>query len=186
MLSISTKTGDHGETGLANGQRLSKADLVFEVLGAQDELNSWLGLAIAKLDSQFDEQKNFLLKVQDDLFYIGAELARSPKKEKLSAAALTQLEKISEQLQENMAENWATQFLYPGGTETAAILDLARTVCRRFERLLIQYQQQQSISQSTLQYINRLSDYLYVLRCWVNQRENYQEKKFFSYAKKFK
>src|SRR5260221_228678 len=134
MNSISTKTGDKGESGLANGERLAKDDLIFEVLGTQDELNSWLGLAIAKLPAYFGKQKDFLTEIQDALFYIGAELARSPKA-KLDQAKLTKLEKNSEKLQAKMVKGWTTKFLYPGGNEAAAILDVARTVARRFERL---------------------------------------------------
>jgi cob(I)alamin adenosyltransferase len=177
LLSVSTKTGDKGESGLANGQRLSKDALIFEVLGTQDEVNSWLGLAIAKLGEQFEAHKNFLLEIQDTLFYVGAELAQSPKA-KLQKAALTKLEKHSTELQEKMEDGWTTQFIYPGGSEPAAILDLARSVSRRLERLIVELSRQQPVSELILQYINRLSDYLFVLRCYVNHQVEYHEKKF--------
>lgn len=177
MLSISTKTGDHGESGLANGQRLEKDSLIFEVLGTQDELNSWIGYALAKLPAHFQAQKDFLLEVQDTLFYIGAELARSPKAQ-LKKAQLEKLEKFSENLQKEMGDGWTTKFLYPGGNEAAAILDITRTVARRFERVTVQYAKKDETCSLILQYINRLSDYLFVLRCYVNHQEKYEERKF--------
>ncbi len=179
MLSISTKTGDQGETGLANGERCGKDEPIFEVLGTQDELNSWIGLTLAKLPGHFEKQKDFLLEVQETLFYIGAELARSPKA-KLNQEQLEELEKHSDALQKIMGDGWTTKFLYPGGNEAAAILDITRTVSRRFERLVVHYAKQYKTSPLILQYVNRLSDYLYVLRCYVNHQENYQEKKFVS------
>src|SRR5258708_38887647 len=77
-ISISTKTGDRGESGLANGRRLGKDALIFDVLGTQDEFNSWIGLSLAKLSDHFQKEKTFLLDVQNTLFYIGAELAHAP------------------------------------------------------------------------------------------------------------
>ena len=177
MLSVTTKTGDKGESGLANGQRLGKDALIFEVLGTQDELNSWLGLVIAKLSDHFKEEKKYLLKVQDTLFYIGAELAQSPKA-KLKEAALTELEKNADKLQSKMAKDWTTKFVYPGGNEGAATTDIARTVSRRLERLVVQYSREVPTSPLILQYVNRLSDFLFVLRCFINHEEKYEENKF--------
>jgi cob(I)alamin adenosyltransferase len=179
MLSVSTKTGDKGESGLANGQRLPKDSLIFEVLGTQDELNSWLGVVIAQLPSHFASQKTFLLDIQNQLFVIGAEIARSPKV-KLETEALKKLEKTSQNLQTQMVKNWSSKFLYPGGNQVAAFTDVARTVSRRFERLVVRYSGEQPISPVILQYVNRLSDYLYVLRCFINHEEHYHEVQFIS------
>jgi cob(I)alamin adenosyltransferase len=82
-----------------------------------------------------------------------------------------------------MEEGWTTKFLFPGGNETAAWLDVARTVSRRFERSVVRYSQDELVSPLILKYVNRLSDYLYVLRCFVNSRENYQERTFTSKSK---
>ncbi len=177
MLSITTKTGDKGESGLANGQRVGKDHLVFEVVGTLDELNSWLGLVAVKMADSFDEHKKYIYEVQDTLFYVGAEIAQSPKA-KLSSSAVTKLERRSESLQKSMEKNWITKFLLPGGTELGAHLDIARTVCRRCERLVVAFDHHEKVSPTVMRYINRLSDYLYVLRCFVNQQEQYQEKKF--------
>lgn len=177
MLSVTTKTGDKGESGLANGQRVGKDSLVFEVIGTLDELNSWLGLIAVKMGTAFKAHKKYIYEIQDTLFYIGAEVAQSPKA-KLAAAAVEKLEKNSDELQNSMQGNWHTKFLLPGGTELGAHLDLARTVCRRSERLMVRLTKEQLLSPTLLQYINRLSDYLYVLRCFVNMQEQYHEKQF--------
>jgi cob(I)alamin adenosyltransferase len=177
MISVSTKTGDKGKSGLANGQRFAKDELIFEVLGTQDELNSWIGFSLVQLSEKFAEQKLFLKEIQDTLFYIGAELAMSPKA-KLTQERLAKLEKISEELQSKMDENWMSKFLFPGGHEGAARLDVTRTVCRRLERLIVKYSGQQKISPLILQYVNRLSDYFYVLRCFVNFTEGFAETPF--------
>lgn len=179
MLSVSTKTGDKGLSSLANGERVSKDSLIFEVLGTQDELNSWLGVCIAKMSDQFSAEKEFLYQVQDTLFYIGAELARSPKA-KLNQKSLTLLEQHSDNLQKGMEEGWTTKFLYPGGNQTAAFIDVARTVSRKFERLVIHYSKEEQVSPVIFRYVNRLSDYLFVLRCFVNSKENYKEHAFLS------
>lgn len=182
MLSVSTKTGDKGTSGLANGKRVPKASFIFEVLGTQDELNSWLGVCIAKLSDHFADQKEFLYEIQDTLFYIGAELAQSPKA-KLESASLKKLEQFSDALQSQMEAGWTTKFLYPGGNEVAAWIDVARTVSRRFERTVVKLGQEEVVSPLILQYVNRLSDYLFVLRCFVNSREKHQERTFSYKAK---
>ncbi|CAN5275809.1 cob(I)yrinic acid a,c-diamide adenosyltransferase [soil metagenome] len=177
MTSVSTKTGDKGQSGLANGQRLSKDALIFEVLGTQDELNAWIGYSLVKLSDEFTDQKKFLSEVQDTLFYIGAELAQSPKA-KLSQAKLDMLEKTSEDLQSQMEKNWMAKFLFPGGHEGAARVDITRTVCRRLERLVVKYSSETEVSSIVMKYVNRLSDYLYVLRCFVNFKEGFAERPF--------
>lgn len=177
MLSISTKTGDQGESGLADGTRLPKDDLVFEVIGTLDELNSWLGLVAAVMETRFPSLRSFLLTVQDTMFYIGAEVARSPKA-KLKKSQLTALEQAATALQDQMKDDWHTQFLLPGGTALGAHLDLARSVCRRLERLLVALDRRDSINPVLIKYCNRLSDYIYLVRVYVNHQDAYQEKKF--------
>ncbi len=176
-ISISTKTGDDGTTGLANGIRVRKDAPIMEVIGTLDELNSWLGLIAAQAGSEFPAQRNYLYDIQDTLFYIGAEVAQSPKT-KLQKKSLTALEKQADQLQAAMAEGWHTKFLLPGGTVLGSYLDIARTVSRRLERRVITLQQEQHTSEIVLQYLNRLSDYLYLLRCFVNTAVEYREQQF--------
>jgi cob(I)alamin adenosyltransferase len=186
LIQISTKTGDRGETGLASGHRLAKDALVFEVVGTLDELNSWLGVVTANFETLLTAktQQNYNKKllehfyhIQDTLFFLGAEIAGSPKA-KLQETELKQLEKWSDTLQNKMADNWTTQFLLPGGTSLGAWLDVSRTVCRRCERILVSYSREVAVRPLLLQYLNRLSDYLYVTRCHVNQQLAYNEKPF--------
>lgn len=179
FISVSTKTGDKGTTSLANGERISKTDMLFEVIGTIDELNSWIGLVISKLEHGFKDQREFLLEIQNQLFFVGAELADAPNV-KLDAKALEKLEKISHDLQKELSKegDWHKKFLLPGGTEQGAYLDITRTVCRRAERVLFSYSQDHQISTVILQYINRLSDYFYVLRCFINTAVEYQENQF--------
>lgn len=181
ILPISTKTGDDGTTGLANGRRLEKTAPIFEVLGTIDELSSWIGLVAAQL-SATDPIKDALLQTQDVLYQIGAEMAASPKV-KVTSVIVKQLEQRSAALQKTFTKNWTTQFVYPGGTVVAAHLDVARTVCRRLERVVWRYHQQTPVSTPIRHYLNRLSDYLFVLRCDRNRTAGFAEKKF-TYAQK--
>lgn len=166
-------------TGLANGERLSKDEPVFSAIGTVDELNSWLGLIVAKLDGRYPKQKKFLLYVQDKLFVMGGELAQAQQC-KIGTDFLKKIEAHTTKMQSDMSEGWHQQFLLPGGTELAAWTDIARTVCRRCERILVNYSTQYKVSPTLLKSVNRLSDYLYVLRCWINWHAEYAEKKFLS------
>jgi len=177
LINVSTKQGDKGQTGLANGQRLDKDSPFFAAIGDLDELNSWLGLIITKFDHQFADYQQVLYRIQDSLFYLGAELALSSKT-KLQSKTVKWLETQSFVLQQQMAAGWHRQFLLPGGTELGGWLDIARTVCRRAERSIVALGKQTKVRPVVLSYLNRLSDYLYVLRCYVNHQLCYQEKKF--------
>jgi cob(I)alamin adenosyltransferase len=172
MISVYTKTGDKGESGLANGKRLPKDDEIFEILGTLDELNSHLGHCAVKLTD-----KHMVLDIQDTLFHIGAEVAGSHKT-RLEGTKVTQLEKEIDTLQSWMDDNWYQKFLLPGGSESGALLDIARTVCRRCERLIVGYSRKEKVSVHILHYMNRLSDYLYVLRCFVNLQQGVAENIF--------
>lgn len=176
IIRISTKTGDAGETGLANGERLSKASPLFEIIGTLDELNSWLGLVVVGIPKT-DKQRKIVYAIQNTLFVVGAELAKSPKAA-LTQRDLTLIERQSEELQLSMAENWHSKFLLPGGTKNGAHCDIARTVSRRLERVLVSYHHIYPVRSLILQYINRLSDYLYVLRCYLNEQAGYAEQEF--------
>lgn len=181
MQSISTKTGDAGVSGLANGKRLPKSDLVFEVLGSLDELNSWLGVIVAELGlphyAQHAHQRMVLRSVQDTLFYVGAEVAQSPKVA-VKKSALTFLEHQATSLQDSLQDGWTTAFLLPGGSVLAAHVDVTRAVCRRVERVLANYATTTLLSPLLLQYLNRLSDYLYIFRCACNAVEGVTEQAF--------
>ncbi|MFH2021721.1 MAG: cob(I)yrinic acid a,c-diamide adenosyltransferase [Patescibacteria group bacterium] len=197
LINISTKTGDTGQTDLLGGWRLSKDSLVIEAIGGVDELNSWLGLVIVVMKRKHRAQKNQLINIQRDLFDLGADLAESAKnriqktdltqikKTKFKQSALICLEETANKLQQSLAENWPAKFVLPGGTELGARLDVARTVCRRVERKVVGFQAKakqsstlRSLDPGWLKYLNRLSDYLFVLRCHVNHKMKYQEKRY--------
>lgn len=178
LLNVSTKTGDKGESGLADGRRVGKHSLVFGALGDIDELNSWIGIVVAHMnDRRFEGQRQVLLKVQEHLFYVGAEVAASPTTH-LKAEALKLIEQESNSLQRSMAEGWTTKFLMPGGSPLGGFCDVARSVCRRAERSVAAYGAEGTIPPLVRQYMNRLSDYLYVVRCFVNQELAVAEKQF--------
>lgn len=178
LVNVSTKTGDTGQSGLADGRRVGKHSLVFGALGDIDELNSWIGVVIAHMDDKrFERVRKVLQQVQEHLFYVGAEVAASPTT-KLKAESLELIELESAALQGSMVEGWTTKFLMPGGSQLGGFCDVARAVCRRAERSVAAYGAEGTISPLVRQYMNRLSDYLYVVRCFVNQELSVAEKPF--------
>lgn len=175
MTSISTKTGDYGQTSLANGERVAKDSLVMEVIGSLDELNSWMGVVIAQLEGDSLGQRHTLESVQQDLYTLSAVIVRAPKVE-FKKKNLRELEKQADLLEREMAGVWQGKFLHPGGTKLAAWLDIARTVCRRCERLYFKYSRNDGDKDIIAAYLNRLSDYIYLVRCFINLHQNYEEK----------
>ena len=179
---IYTKTGDQGNTALINGERLPKNSLVFEFLGTLDEFNASLGLVISKFASipqsqTMVKEKKLLTNLQNELFKLGAEIAASPKV-KLDEQFTHHLEKEIDFLQNDLGKDWRYKFVLPGGSEISAFLDLSRTICRRLERRLVSLDNERDIREVALQFINRSSDYLYVLRTWVNKELKNKEIEF--------
>lgn len=177
MKSITTKSGDQGQTGLANGQRVAKDSLVIEVLGELDELNSWLGWVATQIEEEFADHHRGLLEIQHDLMTLAAQIAQSPKTQ-LAQQALKKLESRSAELEQLLEGKIGNKFVLPGGTQLAAQVDVARSVCRRVERSVVKLSHHQVIPALILKFINRLSDYLYLLRCYLNTQLDYDEKKF--------
>lgn len=176
--SISTKTGDCGQTSLANGERVAKDSLVMELVGTIDELSSWIGLVIVGLETDFPLYKKTLEQIQHDLYQLSAVIVRAPGI-KFPSLALKNLEKKAFSLEKEMDSAWEGKFLYPGGTKLAAQLDLARTVCRRTERLYFAFEKEEKenqVNKRLAAYLNRLSDYLYLLRCYINLNQKHSEK----------
>lgn len=169
-MKIYTKTGDTGQTALIGGRRVSKADLRIDTYGTVDELNSWIGLV---RDQPVNETRKELLKeIQDRLFTVGAELATDPgnaPKRAMPAIVpddVALLERAMDAMDAELPELRA--FVLPGGHEAVSFCHLARTVCRRAERLVITLNDESaqsggSVDELVLQYLNRLSDYLFVL-----------------------
>jgi cob(I)alamin adenosyltransferase len=169
---IYTRTGDDGTTGLFGGARVAKDSLRIESYGDVDELNSALGLARAQgLRRDHDE---LLGLVQEQLFILGADLAtplrgedRRPAVPRVTAAEVVCLEQAIDDLEENLPA--LTSFILPGGTPAGATLHLARTICRRAERRIVALlHQEPETGPLPLQYVNRLSDMLFVLARAVN------------------
>ena len=165
---VYTKSGDQGETSLVDGSRVSKADLRVAAYGDVDELNSLLGLARVDLpDAQFDE---WLGRIQNELFILGADLA-SPAGvpvPRVSAELVTTLEEHIDELMNELAP--LREFVLPGGNRLAAYLHLARTVARRAERTVVALAAQVEITATAVHHLNRLSDLLFVMARAANQR----------------
>ncbi len=164
-LKIYTKTGDDGTTGLVGGNRVKKYDLRLEAYGTVDELNSVIGV-LRSADLPFDVVE-ILNKIQNKLFNIGSLLASDEKGEAFTKSlAITQenikvLEDEIDKYQEKLPE--LTQFVLPGGNLQSAQCHVARTVCRRAERRIIEFAEHTKVQPEIIIYINRLSDFLFVL-----------------------
>jgi cob(I)alamin adenosyltransferase len=170
-MKIYTKKGDEGETGLYGGARVPKDDLRIQTYGTLDELNAVLGIAACEAGIP-DVLKVRLVRVQAELFQMGAELA-TPKGKKvttklLGAPEITELEKEIDSMEDDLEP--LTTFILPGGSRLAAQLHFARTVSRRAERKLVTLHKTEAQRPEVLQYVNRLSDYLFVSARWANYR----------------
>lgn len=163
-MKIYTKTGDQGITSLLGGMRVPKSDLRIDAYGTIDELNSYLGLL---RDQEVNEKRaDFLKEIQDRLFTIGADLATVPGKDKvkkpdLHSEDVEQLEKEMDLMDTQLP--MLTAFILPGGHQSVSFCHLARTVCRRSERIVVELASFEPVSDLVIQYLNRLSDYLFVL-----------------------
>lgn len=160
ITKVTTKTGDQGQTRLGNGEKVSKSNMIMEVIGTVDELQSALGLLIASL-SQDNLFKHFLLGIQQDLFNISGELAM-PGFEGLQNDKITELETALDALNKDLPA--LKDFVVPGADLKSAHAHLARTICRRAERRLVfVIDEGHHLRSCLLVYLNRLSDYLFVL-----------------------
>jgi cob(I)alamin adenosyltransferase len=167
---IYTRTGDAGTTGLVDGSRVAKHDARMEAIGAVDEANSALGLVVCT-----GAATEALLRIQNDLFDLGADLATpgedfapSPMALRMVAAQTDWLERAMDALNEDLPP--LTSFILPGGTEAAARLHIARAATRRAERAMVALHAKAAVNPQALAYINRLSDYLFVLARAVNAK----------------
>ncbi len=163
-MKIYTKTGDQGTTALFGGQRLPKSDLRIETYGTVDELNSFLGLL--RDQPVNSTRKEILIEIQDRLFTIGSMLATEPGNTKVKIPSIQESDVL---LLENEIDQMDAQlppmkyFVLPGGHESVSIGHVTRTVCRRAERLVIALHHQTPVDALVIKYLNRLSDYLFVL-----------------------
>jgi cob(I)alamin adenosyltransferase len=164
LSKITTRTGDAGETGLADGSRVAKDSARIAALGEVDELNSVIGVLLAEeLPAAVREA---LVDVQHDLFDLGGELA-TPGHALVTAAHVERLEKLTERFNADLAP--LKEFILPGGSRAAALAHLARTVCRRAERSVVALARSEQVSDPARVYLNRLSDALFVLGRALNR-----------------
>jgi len=170
---IYTRTGDKGQTGLGDGQRVAKASLRVNVMGTVDEANGVIGVARIETASLFDPAAGkMLLRIQNDLFDLGADLCM-PGEDKpedirlrITSDQVKRLEKEIDAMNADLTP--LTSFILPGGAPAAAHLHLARGVVRRAERDCWALAAEDHVNGPVLQYLNRLSDHLFVMARWIN------------------
>lgn len=170
ITKVTTKSGDDGTTGMADGTRVQKSDLLVKAIGELDELNSWIGLLCSLIELK--EYKEYLQSIQHRLFDIGGILT-TKSKVPLEQEYLLTLEKKMDNLNHKLPE--LDNFVLPGGTKESSFIHITRTVCRRVERSLIEAHGYEEIEQSCLIYINRLSDFFFVLARKVNLKSGNEE-----------
>ncbi len=164
LSTITTRTGDAGTTGLADGSRVSKDSPRITAMGEVDELNSMIGLLLC--ETLPPEMAQSLLATQHELFDVGGELA-IPGHLALREAAVLRLEAHAAALNNHLPP--LKDFILPGGSRAAALTHMARTICRRAERSVIGLVRDEALSPTVGVYLNRLSDYLFILARAVNQ-----------------
>lgn len=174
-MKIYTRTGDKGDTGLIDGSRISKSDLRIIAYGVVDEANSHIGLIISNIEknSIFDDVKQILLNVQQDLFVLGAELA-NPNTLKddnmlVKREMISTIEKYIDNFESELAP--LSNFILPGGSIESSLLHICRTVVRRAETSAVALAKEQNINQEILIYLNRISDLFFVLARVTNKRQ---------------
>ncbi|MEH6449464.1 MAG: cob(I)yrinic acid a,c-diamide adenosyltransferase [Oleispira sp.] len=176
LSKISTKTGDKGETGLGDGSRISKTSTRINVIGEVDELNSWVGVLAAELDAQ-DEHQAVLNQIQHDLFDLGGELC-VPGYKALAPSMLEDLENTLVAINEKLPP--LKDFILPGGNKAASYCHMARSVGRRAERSIVELALEEkdgdnSVTPLAIQYLNRLSDFFFVLARHIARKDGGQE-----------
>lgn len=175
-MKIYTRTGDEGVTALFGGARVSKSDLRIEAYGTVDELNSWIGLV--RDQPVNNHRKEILIGIQNTLFVIGSKLAAAPGNDKIKVPELKkdrveELELAIDQMESSLSP--MRFFILPGGAQPVAFCHIARTVCRRAERRVIALHQDMPVDILLITYLNRLSDYLFVLARSMGRELNAEE-----------
>ncbi len=171
LSKIYTRTGDDGTTGLGDGSRIAKNHPRAEAMGTVDELNCQVGMLIAQL-AEDDDLQPILERIQHDLFDLGGELA-VPGYELVKPERVTALEACLDQYNDDLPA--LKNFILPGGSAGAAQAHLARAVCRRAERCLVELHQEEPITDTARLYINRLSDLMFVFARVLSRRDGGSE-----------
>ena len=174
-MKIYTKKGDSGETSLFGGTRVPKSNERIEAYGTVDELNSFVGLAASYNLS--DAGTEYLRQVQELLFILGADLATPPSSKarikRISSDDVTFLEDVIDELEEDLEP--LKNFILPGGSKAGATLHTARTICRRAERATVACTEVDEISEECIKFLNRLSDFLFVVARHENKHAGVRE-----------
>ncbi|MCT4579951.1 MAG: cob(I)yrinic acid a,c-diamide adenosyltransferase [Flavobacteriales bacterium] len=175
-MKVYTKTGDKGETSLFGGKRVLKSNVRIDAYGTSDELNSWIGLIRGQKIEKYHIKT--LIEIQDRIFTLGAQLAADPDKPKLKLPKIETpdieyLETAIDKMDQSLPA--MTNFTLPGGNDVVSYCHIARTVCRRCERLIIELTQSAHVDELVIQYVNRLSDYLFVLSRKLTQELDAKE-----------
>jgi cob(I)alamin adenosyltransferase len=166
LSKIYTRTGDDGTTGLGDGSRINKDSLRVDAMGDVDELNSVIGIMMT--ENMPDTLVTTLTQIQHDLFNLGGEIC-IPGYVILQQSRIDDLEEAIDRLNANLEP--LKEFILPGGTKAAAYCHLARTVCRRAERKLVELHRNEKVTDISLQYLNRLSDLLFVMCRTINKEK---------------
>lgn len=170
MAKLYTRRGDTGDTGLLGPERVPKDDARVEAMGAVDELNAVIGLALA---TQKEKRiRDLLLKIQDDLFTVGAELAMAPASQEAKVPRITEshVARLEGGI-EALDVGGIREFIIPRGSESLARLHWARTVARRAERRVVSLSKREGLNPELLRYMNRLSSLLYQMAVWRQKGE---------------
>lgn len=180
-MKIYTKTGDKGETGLFGGERVSKDSLRISAYGTIDELNSFVGYSITEIKDE--SIKKNLLKIQNYLFTVGADLA-TPENDKSAKLNIQRTPESFHKEIEKMIDEYDAQleelrnFILPGGSKGASLLHICRTVCRRAEREVVALKSSVTIGDNIIIFLNRLSDLFFVLSRFENKVSNHPDTKW--------
>lgn len=170
-MPIYTRTGDRGTTALYGGKRVLKCNELVDVYGSIDELNSWVGLVASQLD--IVNVQEFLSSIQSDLFIIGGHLAGWQTDLSPIQGRVDQMEKNIDEMEKALPR--LKNFILPGGSSLGAMVHLARGVCRRVERQAVSLDQKESVDAEIIKYLNRLSDFLFMLARFINKQQGAAE-----------
>ncbi|MFD2613694.1 cob(I)yrinic acid a,c-diamide adenosyltransferase [Paenibacillus gansuensis] len=186
-MNIYTRTGDKGQTSVIGG-RVSKNHAQVEAYGTIDELNCFVGQAISSLPAErFEDLREHLTEIQNELFDCGSDLAFANPEGKQYKVTGDMITRLEEWIDRYDAENPdITRFILPGGTMTASLLHVCRTVCRRAERRVVTLAEQQPIHEEARAYLNRLSDFFFVAARTANAREGVQDVEYIRSAEVFR
>lgn len=180
-MKIYTKTGDKGETGLFGGDRVSKDSIRISAYGTIDELNSFIGYTITEIKDA--SVKDNLIKIQNYLFIIGSDLA-TPETEKNAKLNIQRTPELFINEIEKMIDHYDAKldelknFILPGGSKSASLLHICRTVCRRAEREVVSLKKSVTIGDNIIIFLNRLSDLFFVLSRYENKVSNHPDTKW--------